>query len=109
MEAYNLVSFSGIFILLFLAWGMSRFVFGQTQKINRHLVGWGLGLQLVFALFIFKVPAGVSLFQAVNDLAVKILSASAKGAEFAFGPLAFPPGMKGSMGFIFIVPCHPHI
>lgn len=109
MEAYNLVSFAGIFVLLVLAWGTARFVFGHTQKINRHLLGWGLMLQFIFALFIFKVPAGITLFQAVNDLAVKILSASAKGAEFAFGPLALSPGTEGSLGFIFAFQALPTI
>ncbi|WDP88769.1 MAG: nucleoside transporter [Desulfobacter sp.] len=109
MEIYNIVSFAGIFILLALAWGISRFIFGHKTRINLHLVGWGLLLQLVFALFIFKVPAGVILFQKVNDLAVKILSASAKGAEFAFGPLALPPGVQGSMGFIFAFQAMPTI
>lgn len=109
METYNLVSFAGIFVLLFLAWAISRFLFGHTAKVNLHLVGWGLAMQLLFALFIFKVPAGVVLFQAVNDLAVKVLSASAKGAEFAFGTLALPPGVEGSMGFIFAFQAMPTI
>ncbi len=109
MDTYNLVSFSGLFILLFLAWVISRFVFGHTQKINWHLLGWGVGLQLFFALFIFVVPAGVSIFQAVNDLAVKVLAASAKGAQFAFGPLALPPGTEGSIGFIFAFQALPTI
>ncbi len=109
MEAYNLVSFAGLFGLLFLAWAIARFGFGQTQKVNWHLLGWGVGLQLLFALFIFVVPAGVTLFQAVNDLAVKVLAASAQGAQFAFGPLALPPGTTGSIGFIFAFQAIPTI
>jgi CNT family concentrative nucleoside transporter len=109
MEAYNLVSFAGLFGLLVLAWAISRFCFGQTQKVNWHLVGWGVGLQFLFALFIFVMPAGVALFQAVNDLAVKVLAASAQGAQFAFGPLALPPGTEGSIGFIFAFQAIPTI
>ena len=70
MDFYNLVSFIGIFGLLFIAWFISRFFFKNTQKINWHLLGWALGLQLLFALFIFLVPAGVRFFQVLNDLAV---------------------------------------
>ncbi len=109
MEAYNLVSFAGLFGLLFLAWAIARFGFGQTQKVNWHLLGWGVGLQLLFALFIFVVPTGVTLFQAVNDVAVKVLAASAQGAQFAFGPLALPPGTTGSIGFIFAFQAIPTI
>ncbi len=109
MEAYNLVSFAGLFGLLFLAWAIARFGFGQTQKVNWHLLGWGVGLQFLFALFIFVVPAGVTLFQAVNDVAVKVLAASAQGAQFAFGPLALPPGTTGSIGFIFAFQAIPTI
>ncbi len=109
MEIYNLVSFAGIFVLLVLAWAISRFLFGNHQKVNWHLLGWGLGLQLIFALFIFVVPAGVSLFQAINDLAVGVVAASASGAQFVFGPLALPPGTTGSIGFILAFQAFPTI
>jgi len=109
VEVYNLVSFAGIFVLLLLAWAISRFFFGNSQKVNWHLLGWGLGLQLVFALFIFVVPAGVSLFQAINDLAVGVVAASASGAQFVFGPLALPPGTTGSIGFILAFQAFPTI
>ncbi len=109
MEAYNLVSFSGIFVLIALAWILSWFLFRQPFKPNWHLILWGLGLQLIFALFIFVVPAGVFIFKGVNDLAVKLMAASAKGAEFAFGALALPPGTEGSLGFIFAFQALPTI
>lgn len=109
MEIYNLVSFAGIFVLLVLAWAISRFLFGNHQKVNWHLLGWGLGLQLIFALFIFVVPAGVSLFQAINDVAVGVVAASAMGAQFVFGPLALPPGTTGSIGFILAFQAFPTI
>lgn len=109
MEVYNLVSFAGIFVLLLLAWAISRFFFGNHQKVNWHLLGWGLGLQLIFALFIFVVPAGVKLFQAINDLAVGVVAASAQGAQFVFGPLALPPGTTGSIGFILAFQAFPTI
>ncbi len=109
MEIYNLVSFVGIFVLLVLAWAISRFLFGNHQKVNWHLLGWGIGLQLIFALFIFVVPAGVSLFQAINDVAVGVVAASAMGAQFVFGPLALPPGTTGSIGFILAFQAFPTI
>jgi CNT family concentrative nucleoside transporter len=49
---------------------------------------------------VFKVPAGTAFFLAINDIVVKIVDASAAGARFLFGPLAVPPGIEGSPGFI---------
>lgn len=109
MEAYNGVSFAGIFILIAIAGLVSRFVFGNRNVMNWRLIGWGVGLQLLFALFIFVVPAGVKFFQAVNDLAVMVLSTAAEGASFVFGPLASPPGTKGSFGFILAFQAFPTI
>lgn len=99
----------GIFGLLTIAWALSRFVFKNTQKINWQLLGWSLGLQFVFALFIFTLPAGVTFFQAVNDLAVMVLGTASAGGEFVFGPLAFPPGVQGSIGFILAFQAFPTI
>ncbi len=109
MDIYNLVSFAGIFLLLAIAWLISTFIFKNTRKINWHLVGWGLGLQLLFALFIFVVPTGVIVFQIINDLAVIVLGAASQGASFVFGPLAIPPGVKGSFGFILAFQAFPTI
>jgi CNT family concentrative nucleoside transporter len=109
MDIYNLVSFASIFGLLAIAWLISRFIFKNTQKINWHLLGWALGLQFIFALFIFVFPAGVTLFQAINDLAVTVLGAASAGGQFVFGPLAFPPGVQGSIGFILAFQAFPTI
>ncbi len=109
MELYNCVSFAGIFILLFIAWAISRFLFKNKTPVNLHLIGWGVGLQLLFALFIFVVPAGVTLFEAINDLAVTVLSTASEGARFVFGALAAPPGAEGSIGFILAFQAFPTI
>ncbi len=109
MGIYNAVSFSGIFILVFLMWGISRFVFKNRSRVNVKLLCWGIALQLAVAVFLFLVPAGVLLFQAVNDAAIKILETSSQGIEFVFGPLALPPGRKGSLGFILAFQGFPTI
>ena len=59
MELNNLVSFLGIFVIAFLAWLCSS----DKRIINWRLVLWGIGLQLVFAFFIFVIPAGVSFWE----------------------------------------------
>ncbi|MBT7259816.1 MAG: nucleoside transporter [Desulfobacula sp.] len=109
MQLYNFISFAGIFILLTFAWLISRFVFGNRDIINWPLTCWSIGLQILFALFIFIVPAGVKLFQAINDFAVIVLSTASDGAKFVFGTLAAPPGTEESLGFILAFQAFPTI
>jgi CNT family concentrative nucleoside transporter len=94
METYNLVSFAGIFVLLGIAWLLS----GNRTQMNWRLIGWGFGLQLIFAAFVFWVPAGRRFFLSVNDGALKILNCAAAGSEFVFGRLALPPGTTNAAG-----------
>ena len=105
MELYNLVSFAGIFILLGIAWLFSN----DRKRMNWHVIGWGIAIQLIFALFIFTIPAGSKLFLSINNIAVRILETASEGAKFVFGPLALPPGTKGSFGFILAFQAFPTI
>lgn len=96
MSIYNLISFAGIFVFVVLGWFFSN----NRRILNWRVMGLGIGLQIAFGFFLFKVPAGTAMFLAVNDLAVTIVDASAAGTKFLFGPLALPPGTEGSPGFI---------
>ena len=109
LEPYNLVSFAGIFVLIFLAWALSRFVLKNKTEPNWRLIIWGVSLQLVYAFFIFVMPAGIALFKGINELVILILSRASQGAAFVFGPLAAPPGQKGSLGFILAFQALPTI
>jgi CNT family concentrative nucleoside transporter len=105
MELYNLVSFLGMFVLMGIAWLFST----DRKKMNWHLIGWGLGLQILFALFIFVVPEGAKLFLVINDAVVMVLDSATAGVRFVFGPLAQPPGTEGSLGFILAFQAFPTI
>ncbi|MBN2432996.1 MAG: nucleoside transporter, partial [Acidobacteria bacterium] len=94
MQAYNLVSLAGIPILLALAWLCST----NRRKLNWRLILWGLGLQMTFAVFIFVVPAGTSLFMTVNHLVIRLLDTAAAGVRFVFGTLALSPGEAAEAG-----------
>jgi CNT family concentrative nucleoside transporter len=91
---YNMISFIGIFILMTVAWSLST----DRKVINWRVVLWGVGLQLLFALFIFVVPAGSKIFLVINDAVVKVLDSATAGTKFVFGRLALPPGAKNEMG-----------
>jgi len=107
---YNLVSFAGIFILMAFAWLLSA----ERRVVNWRVVIWGLTLQMIFALFIFIVPAGAKLFMVINDALVKVIDVAGAGTKFLFGRLALPPGTTNefgeeSLGFIFAVQVLPQI
>lgn len=94
MDGYNLISFAGIFVLAALAWTLSA----DRRNINWRVIGWGIGLQLLIALFIFVVPAGAKVFLVVNDMVVKVLDSAGEGARFVFGRLALGPGQVNQEG-----------
>jgi len=105
MEIHNLISFLGIFVCIGIGWLLSD----DRRRMNWRAVIWGVTLQLAFALFIFVVPAGAKLFLCINNIVVRVLDASSAGAKFVFGPLAIPPGAKGSLGFFLAFQAFPTI
>lgn len=91
---YNLISFTGIFIIMAFAWLISE----NRKAVNWRVVIWGTVIQMMFALFIFVMPGGSDVFLFVNDAVVKILDSATAGTRFVFGRLALPPGTKNEMG-----------
>lgn len=70
----------GVVILLGIAFLMSN----NRKKIDYKLVGWGLSLQLFFALFILKTPVGLPFFNFFDRLIKQLLAFSDKGGDFLF-------------------------
>ncbi len=94
MSYLNLVSLGGLVILALVAW-----LFSSNKKIvNWKVVGWGLGLQLLFAFIIFLVPAGGRVFLVINEVVVRVLDSATAGIKFLFGPLGLPPGTSNESG-----------
>ena len=77
----------GIVAILGLSYGLSN----NRKAINWRLVGSGLALQLLLAIFVLKVPFGQDLFRTIGDVITEILHFSDKGAGFVFGPLVNKP------------------
>lgn len=50
MDIYNLVSLVGIFGLMAIAWAFSA----DPRRMNLRVIGWGVGIQLVFGLLVFQ-------------------------------------------------------
>src|ERR1700738_894510 len=84
----------GLLTMLGLAYAFST----NRSAINKKTVAWGLGLQVVFAIFVLKIELGRILFQKAGDAVNRLLSYSFEGSKFVFGAL----GAHGSpMGFFF--------
>ena len=79
----RLLSVIGMVAILGLAWLMSV----DRRAIPWRVVAWGLGLQLLFALFILKTPVGEALFAGLNDVVIALLGFTTEGARFLFGNL----------------------
>ncbi len=80
---YRIISFLGIAVFIFLAWGISE----NRKKVNFRPVIYGLGLQFVFALFILKTPPGEIIFAFLNKGFSKMIDFTNAGSEFVFGGL----------------------
>ncbi|HEY7914216.1 MAG TPA: nucleoside transporter C-terminal domain-containing protein [Blastocatellia bacterium] len=100
---YLLISLAGFFTLAALAWLIST----NRRKVNWKTVGWGMGLQLLLGLLIFRLPGAQQLFVWLNDLFLALLNASKSGSLFLLGPLAAAPGEPGSVGFILLFQALP--
>ena len=81
----RLRSILGVALLIGIALLMST----DRRRVPWRLVAWGLGLQLVFALFILKTPVGAEVFGALNTAVVALLGFTVEGARFIFGDLVF--------------------
>jgi len=105
----------GIAVLVGIAYLLSN----NKKKINWRLVGIGLALQFVFAVFIlrseelrsFFAPLGwpKDFFNWVSSFFVIVLNFTMQGAQFVFGDLAKLPGENGSLGSFFAFQVLPTI
>src|ERR1700691_1597200 len=86
-------------ILGIVAMLAAAFIFSTNRRaIRGKTVAWGLGLQVVFAVFVLKIEIGRVLFQKAGDAVNRLLSYAFVGSKFVFGEL----GTQGSsMGFFF--------
>ncbi len=73
----------GITLILALGVALSH----NRRVIRWRVVGWGLGLQLAFAIFVLRTPIGQDLFRWLGGVVTSILSFSYAGSSFVFGEL----------------------
>ncbi|MBP7460616.1 MAG: NupC/NupG family nucleoside CNT transporter [Candidatus Delongbacteria bacterium] len=83
MDFYRLISLAGIPFLLGIAYLLSN----NRKRIRYRTVGFGLSLQLVFALIILKTAPGRIIFELASDFVNQILRFTDAGAAMVFGNL----------------------
>jgi CNT family concentrative nucleoside transporter len=98
----HFVPLLGILIILLAAFLLSK----NRRAISWRIVGWGLGLQILVALFVLRTHVGYWLLEKVSGGFVKLLNYSFAGSSFVFGPL----GEKGGpFGVVFAFQALPMI
>ncbi len=106
--------FFGLASLIAIAYAFSA----DRKDINWKQVLIGIGLQLIFAMFVLLTPWGATFFNWIGMFFVKIISFTNEGSKFLFGALAsqgvfekaFPPEMKAQgVGVVFAFQVLPTI
>jgi concentrative nucleoside transporter, CNT family len=59
----------------------------NRRAINWTTVGWGLALQVLFALIVLKTTVGQAVFTTLGTYITRLLGFAGVGAAFVFGPL----------------------
>jgi concentrative nucleoside transporter, CNT family len=98
----RLTGLLGLALIIAIGVALSR----NRRAIRWRVVAWGLTLQVLFAIFVLRIPAGRALFHWLGDLVTAILGYSYVGSQFVFGELGKP---NSSLGVIFAFQLLPAI
>ena len=95
---HHVVALVGFVVFAGIAWLLSS----NRRRIAWKTIAWGVALQLLIGLIIFRLPVSHRILLWLNDAVLALLNASKSGSAFLFGPLAASPGETGSVGFILV-------
>ena len=95
---HHAISALGFIVFAGICWLLSS----TRRKVAWRTIAWGVALQLLIGLIIFRLPGSHRILIWLNDAVLALLSASKSGSVFLFGPLAASPGEPGSIGFILL-------
>ena len=85
----------GLVAMLALAYVFST----NRRAIRLKTIAWGLGLQITFAWFVLRFPAGQKAFQVAKEGVTRLLGYAYAGSHFVFGDLANPGSQLGYFAF----------
>ncbi len=93
----HLISLAGFFVFAAIAWLLSA----NRRNVDWRTVGWGIGLQFLIGLLVFKLPGSRQAFLWLNDGVLALLDAAKAGSDFLLGPLSTGKTQEGTpLGFI---------
>ncbi len=84
----------GILSFLGLAWAMSS----NRRQVPWRVVAWGMGLQWIIGLVVFRTPLGQGVFEAANVAIRKLNEFAGEGAKLVFGALGDGGKMQETFG-----------
>ena len=97
----NIAAVLGLFVFVAIAYAFST----NRKAVNWKTILWAFGLQFFFAVIILKTSIGITVFDWLNDIVIKVLNFQQAGAEMVFGNLA----KSDSLGYIFAFQVLPTI
>jgi CNT family concentrative nucleoside transporter len=98
----RLTGLFGLALILAIGFGLSK----NRKAISWRVVGWGLGLQVILAVFVLRVSYGRDLFRWLGGVVTSILGFSYAGSEFVFGEIG---KQHSSIGVVFAFQIMPAI
>ena len=98
----RLTGIFGLVLILGIGFALSR----NRKAISWRVVAWGLGLQVLFAVFVLRVSFGRDLFKWLGGVVTSILGFSFAGSEFVFGEIG---KQHSSIGVVFAFQIMPAI
>ncbi|MGD0485139.1 MAG: nucleoside transporter C-terminal domain-containing protein [Gemmatimonadales bacterium] len=101
-RAARLIGLLGMALILAIGYALSR----NRRAIRWSTIGWGLSLQVLFAIFVLRVPFGQRLFQWLGAVVTRILGFSYAGSSFVFGEIG---KQNSSIGVVFAFQILPAI
>jgi len=98
----RLIGLIGIAMIIGIGYAMSK----DRKAVDWKVIGTGLVLQVLFAIFVLRVPFGQDLFRGLGNFVTAVLSFSYKGSEFVFGPIG---AQHSPIGIVFAFQILPAI
>ena len=85
----------GLIVFLGLAYAFST----DRRAIRWRTVGWGLGLQIIFAFLVIRWNAGQAILHSISVVITSLLGHSADGSSLVFGRMGTPGDPLSTLAF----------
>jgi CNT family concentrative nucleoside transporter len=105
MEFASFRGVIGIFVLLAIAYGLSK----SKKDINLRTVGFAFLLQLLLGAFVLYLPFGKDVLTTITSSVQSVIDSAKAGINFLFGGLGTDAMYDNGVGFVFAIRVLPNI